>query len=152
MQRERAVLGRTSDLRRWILRIPSGTSTGPPSMGPRAALGSARSPGVRGPLRALAQHDPQVRLARSWARERPAREGAADQPYVALRHPQGITDVTSAVSVHIADLRVTERRRSAGPQAHVMLRDEERVTDIHHAVPVHVAAQDRAGQDRHGAE
>ena len=77
------------------------------------------------------------------AYKRGAGEGAADEPDVALRHPEGVPNVAGAVAVHVTDLRVAERRYATLPQADVELGHDERVPDVHDPVPVHVAAPGR---------
>src|SRR5262245_36212600 len=45
---------------------------------------------------------------RSRAREGTAREDAAHQSHIALRHPERVADVAALVVVHVTDLGVTE--------------------------------------------
>src|SRR2546422_2315403 len=88
----------------------------------------------------LVQPPPNPRpMARSsMAYKRGAGEGAADEPDVALRHPEGVPNVAGTVAVHVTDLRVAERRYAALPQADVELGHDERVPDVNDPVPVHV--------------
>src|SRR5207245_830298 len=70
---------------------------------------------------------------------RPTREGAGgDEPHVALRDPEGVSDVAGAVAVHVAAVGVSKLR--ACPEPHVVLRHDQGVSDAHAPVAVHVPA------------
>src|SRR5438477_12379945 len=78
----------------------------------------------------------------SSSRERHrAREGAADQPHVALCHPEGVADVAGVVMVDVAQLGMRERPLTAWTESDVVLGDQERIADVHDAVAIHVAAE-----------
>src|SRR5207244_4904726 len=84
-------------------------------------------------------------------RKRPAGEPTADEPYIALRYPEGVVDVAGAVAVDVARLGVGELATLAEP--HVELGHDQRVANVDDPVPVHVAAEDRGdcgGRRRRG--
>jgi len=83
------------------------------------------------------------------AYKRGAGEGAADEPDVALRHPEGVPNVAGAVAVHVARLGVGEL--ATLPQPHIELGYNERISDIDDLIPVHVAAADWGGGGNSGA-
>src|SRR3989442_9741199 len=74
---------------------------------------------------------PPPDLRRSLAYERRAVEGATADPHVALGDPESVADVAGAVAVHVAGVRVGERRHAALPRTHDELRHHERVADVH---------------------
>src|SRR5438093_7326363 len=101
------------------------------------------------PPSVLVQPNPRAMARSSRASKRGAGEGAADEPHIALRHPEGVADVAGAVAVHVAHLGVGEL--ATLPQPHIELGYNERIPDIDDPIPVHVAAPYRVeliGADR----
>ena len=80
------------------------------------------------------------------AQKRGAGEGAADEPDIALRKPEGVADVAGAVAIHVAHLGVLEL--AAWSQPHIELRYDERIPDVDDPIPVHVAAGDSSTRCR----
>src|SRR5712664_4534482 len=77
----------------------------------------------------------------SWTRKQPAGERTADQPHVALRHPEGVADVARAVEIYIADHRVRERCHAALAQTDGILRHNEGVANVDYSIAIHVATE-----------
>jgi len=73
------------------------------------------------------------------AYKRGAGEGAADEPDVALRHPEGVPNVAGAVAVHVARLGVGEL--ATLPQLHIELGYDERISDV--SLPIGVGKRAR---------
>src|SRR5438132_9079347 len=73
---------------------------------------------------------------RRRAVEGPTREGAGDEPYVALGDPEGVADVAGAIPVHVTQRGI--RYCGAQTGTYVELRDRQGVANVHYAISVHV--------------
>src|SRR2546426_149908 len=88
----------------------------------RRARRNTRVPGVTPADRVAARVEPRGERAYKG----PARKRTTNQPHVALGHLQCVSDVAGPIPVHIAHLRVTERRLPACAHLHIVLRRDER--------------------------
>src|SRR5438132_6704255 len=75
---------------------------------------------------------------RRRAVEGPTREGAGDEPYVALGDPEGVADVAGAIPVHVTQRGI--RYCGAQTGTYVELRDQQGVANVHYPIPLHVPA------------
>src|SRR5207249_5821471 len=73
---------------------------------------------------------------RRRAVEGPTREGAGDEPYVALGDPEGVADVAGAIPVHVTQRGI--RYCGAQTGTYVELRDQQGVANVHYPIPLHV--------------
>src|SRR6266446_2987899 len=64
------------------------------------------------------------------------REGAGDEPYIALGDPEGVADVAGAITVHVTQRGI--RYRGAETGTYVELRDQQGVANVHYPIPLHV--------------
>src|SRR5437899_8003949 len=70
------------------------------------------------------------------AGEGSTREGAGDEPYVALGDPEGVADVAGAIRVHVTERGI--RYRGAETGTYVELGDQQGVANVHYPIPLHV--------------
>src|SRR5436309_8247166 len=73
---------------------------------------------------------------RRRAVEGPTREGAGDEPYVALGDPEGVANVAGAITVHVTQRGI--RYCGADTGTYVELRDQQGVANVHYPIPLHV--------------
>src|SRR3989475_4347158 len=64
------------------------------------------------------------------------REGAGDEPYVALGDPEGVANVAGAITVHVTQRGI--RYRGAETGTYVELGDQQGVANVHYPIPLHV--------------
>src|SRR5207247_4760384 len=70
------------------------------------------------------------------AGEGSTREGAGDEPYIALGDPEGVANVAGAIPVHVTQGGI--RYRGAETGTYVELRDQQGVANVHYPIPLHV--------------
>src|SRR5438876_11842665 len=98
--------------------------SGPPSneaVAPSTVIGASK-------LHRLRRHRRAV--------ERSTREGAGDEPYVALGDPEGVANVAGAITVHVTERGI--RYRGAETGTYVELGDQQGVANVHYPIPLHV--------------